>query len=96
MKNSKKQLREKTQDLHLRVTKREKDKLSKEASELGVSVSAYIRPLIFGKKTDGKPSSKVIQATALCQDIVTYVQEKYVSEDDSELSERIEKLWEIL
>jgi len=96
MKKTKKRRREKTQDLHLRVTKREKNKLSKEASKMGVSISAYIRPLILGKRSDGKTSSKAIQVAVLCQDIVTYVEEKYICEDNIELSERMKKIWEVL
>lgn len=96
MKSQKKRKSEKTQDLHIRVSKREKEKLSKEAEKLGISVSEYIRPLIMQKKSNAEPSSKVSTAVVLCQDIVTYVQEKYGCEDDEELSRRADKLWEIL
>ena len=96
MKNIKSRTHEKTQDLHLRVTKREKNKLSKEAEELGINMSAYMRSLVFGSKNENKPSSKAIRAVTMCQDIVTYVQEKYACEDDTELVERMDALWEIL
>lgn len=96
MKKVKRRKRVKTQDLHLRVTEREKNRLSKEAGELGVSVSAYVRPLIFGKRTKLMPSREAIQAVALCQDIVTYVQEKYGCEDDIELAERMDNVWSVL
>ena len=59
-------------------------------------MSAYMRSLVFGNKNGNKPSIKTIRAVTMCQDIVTYVQEKYTCEDDTELAERMDALWEIL
>ena len=92
MTKSKKKTNEKNQDLHVRVTKREKERLMKEAENLGLSVSEYIRPLIRKEN----PIAKMSELVVLVQDIITHVQEKYSCEDDEELAYREERLWKIL
>lgn len=93
---SQKRKHEKTEYLHIRVSKREKDKLIRESEKLGISISEYARPILFEKRQNDLSSSKVNRVTALCQDIVTYVQEKYGCEYDVELAERIDRLWNVL
>lgn len=95
-KKRKKKSSVRNESLHFRLSKREKNEIKKNAAKLKVSMSDYVRAAILSKGKGNVSSNKLSMSVVLCQDIVTYVQERYACEDDTELEERIDKLWNIL
>ena len=92
----KKQVEKRTENVHVRLSKKEKRKLEKDATKLGVSISEYLRRSALGKQIKIMSTGKECELVVLCQDLVAYVVEQYESEDDEELCERLEKIWKLL
>ena len=83
----------KTENLHFRVSEKEKRALEERANEVNLSLSEYLRMMTTLSRSGGELTKNNIQVAVLCQDIVTHIQEKYACKHDHELSERMEKLW---
>lgn len=86
----------KTENIHIRLTKREKKRLCKRAKELDVSISDCIRILTLKKEVRTLKKAEYCKLAVWSQDLVTYVQQRYGREEDQELIERIDKVWELL
>ena len=91
----KKKQEKRTENIHVRLSKKEKMKLEKGAAKAGISVSEYLRLLILEKKRKVREVGKECEVVVLCQDLITYIMERYSSEDE-ELRERMERIWKIL
>ena len=92
----KKQAEKRTENVHVRLSKKEKRKLEKDAAKLGVSISEYLRRFALGKQIKIMNTGKECELVVLCQELVTCIMERYHSEDDEELCERLEKIWKQL
>ena len=92
----KKSKEKKTENVHLRLTKREKKRLYKRAEELGTSVSEYIRILTLKKEFRGGRKADYCKLVVLCQDLVSYIQQRYGRDEDQDMTEGIERIWNLL
>lgn len=92
----KKSREKKTENIHLRLTKREKNRLQRRAEELGTNVSEYIRILTLKKEIRGGRKADYCKLIVLCQDLVSYIQQRYDRVEDQELAERMERVWKLL
>ncbi len=82
--------------INIRVSKRMKSILKKQADKQGESLSDYIRHLIQEGKRKQKAKKELVQCLVLCQDIVGYVREKYDCPENEVLVEMVDKAWEKL
>lgn len=91
----------KDENLNIRLNAAEKKRLEKEAEYHGIKVSEYARKLMIDdkdslRKENSRIMSKLTRSITLMQDMVNIIEEKYAAEDDLQLAEGMEELWEIL
>lgn len=86
----------KTENVHLRLTKREKKRLCKRAEELDVSLSDCIRILTLKREVKSVKKAEYCKLVVWCQELVRYVQQRYGREEDSELIGMMERIWKLL
>ena len=94
--NKKEYCRKKKEQLNIRLSQTEKIKLKKMAKRSGLTLSEYVRALLFVGDEKQHDPGRMNQCIIQCQDILNIVQEKYSCEDNSLLEEKVEKLWKIL
>ncbi len=80
--------------LNIRITSSEKNKISKRAEILNMSISDYSRMILLSQDRK-KTSGNVIMSNMLVksQEIVNYLQDTYGN--DKKLERMMDKLWEI-
>lgn len=84
----------KEEKLNIRVTSKEKKKISKCAEYNDMTVSDYVRTILFPQ--DSKTGNTSIAMTTLLvemQEIVNYIDEEYGADD--KLERMMNKLWKI-
>lgn len=86
----------KTEKIDLRLTKKEKKNLCNRAAELNVSMSEYIRILLLKKEIKVGKKTEYCRLVVLCQELVSYIAHRYSREEDQDLTERIERIWNLL
>lgn len=84
----------KKEKVNIRVTVDEKNKISKAAEKMNMSLSDYARMILLS------PSKKITKGDVAksnflvkCQEIINYIEDEY--DMNGELERRIEELWEI-
>ena len=82
--------------VHFRVADKEKVLIEKRAEKCNMSVSEYLRSIIFATKMKKELKEEYSGLIAMCQDLVTYVGERYWCTEDDELEERMNALWRML
>lgn len=95
-KNGNQKRRGKRAQLNIRLLQTEKRKLERKAQKSGLNLSEYTRARLFGGDKKQQNPEMISQCVILCQDILNIVEEKYSSEDNSMLEEKVEKLWKML
>ena len=83
-------------DVHFRVADKEKSLIERRAQKCGMSVSEYMRSIVFGQRLKKEIKEEISEMITMCQDLVTYVEERYWCAEDTELEGRINALWKML
>jgi len=95
-KNGRKNLNIQDEYIHIRVSKRTKSCLEKQAENKGMNLSDYIRHLLKEGNRREKNNKRSAECIVLCQEIVEYVKEKYDCADNEILERMVDKAWEKL
>lgn len=85
-----------TEDIHTRISPKEKRKIEKQANKCGMTKSEYLREMISSTLENEKDAMICANIVTLCQDLVNYVQEKYGNDDDKYLEGKVRQLWDAL
>lgn len=80
--------------LSVRLSKREKTKIEKKASNLGIKISDYVRNACLDTKGERITMLRLVYVTAILQEICNYVEENY--KEDEFMKEATKKLWNSL
>lgn len=84
----------KKEKLNIRLSSDEKEKIETYALNNNMSVSEYARmKMLTRNKREKQPRNEVACAVAV-QQLVNYVQDKYISDEDTELERMVEDIWE--
>ena len=82
--------------VHFRLTEAEKCDLERRSTKCSMCISEYLRKIVFGQKLKKEVKAEISELVTRCQDLVTYVEERYWCAEDQELEERMNGVWEML
>lgn len=80
--------------LSVRLSKKEKNKIAKKASNLGLKTSDYVRNACLDTKGERITMCKLVYVTTVLQEVCNYVEKNY--NEDEFMKEVTKKLWNSL
>ena len=90
----------KTEKIEFRVTKKEKNIIKRRADKIDKSISEYVRDEIISRKNNKNivdlDRIVMIKTLVLATDLVRYIEDRYVVQDDEELVRKVDEMWELL
>lgn len=87
----------KKEKLNIRLMPSEKKRLVARAEKDDMTVSDYVRKILFGKgKYQVEKVDKIVYPLIKIQEIANYISEKYSSGNDSKLERMLEEVWDYM
>ena len=82
--------------IHFRLPETEKELIERRAQKCSMNTSEYMRSIVLGNRLTKELKGEISEMVTMCQDLVTYVTERYWCAEDAELEVRVNALWKML